>query len=1628
MFPDFEQRRQDLLGQVAQLVAARWPDAERPLVQAFVDCYWGHVASEDLIEHSAANLYGAALSHWSLLRHRPPGEPRIRVYNPDPEQHSWHSPHSAIQIVTDDMPFLMDSLAMACNRLGLTVHLIVHPTLCVTRDAGGEVTALTDCGQPTDACLHFEVDRQPDADGLARIHEELLAVLGEVRQVVGDWPAMRKRIGAVLAELDAAPVAETEREEAGAFLRWLLDDHFTLLGCRTYDLVEAAAGGATELHAVPGSGLGILRQDGAQPVSHSFSALPDAVRRQAQRPEPLILSKSNQRSRVHRPGYLDYVGVRRFAADGRVVGEHRILGLYGSSVHYRDPRSVPVLRRKIQAVLERARLPVAGHDYRALVNILDGYPREELFQIDVDTLHRIALGILRLRDRQTVRLFVRPDPFQRFVSCLVYVPRENYDTRVRQRMEQVLRETYGSEQSEFAVSLSEATLARVHFTVRLPERRIPAVDERALELRLARAVRSWEDELRDALREHCGEARGNQLHARYRDAFSAAYREDTQVGAAVHDIERLECLGAGQTLALVLYRPLEAAADQLRLRLYHRGPITLSALLPMLENLGVEVLEERSYQLRVVAGDGWRWIHDFGLRYPPADRDLDLEPVRELFEDAFSAVWHGAAENDAFNQLVLAGRLGWREIAVLRAYSRYLRQAGSLFSLEYMAQTLVRNARIARLLLRLFHNRFDPERVEARRAARIAEQLELALNEVPSLDEDRMLRRILAAVQATVRTNFYRRDAAGAPLPYLSFKLLPGQIPEMPRPVPAAEIYVYSPRTEGVHLRAGKVARGGLRWSERREDYRTEVLGLLKAQMIKNAVIVPAGAKGGFVVRNPPPDWAALRAEAQACYRTFVRGLLDLTDNYRGGAVVGPPQVVRHDGDDPYLVVAADKGTATFSDLANEVAAEYDFWLRDAFASGGSHGYDHKRMGITARGAWVAVRRHFRELDRDPDREPLTAVGIGDLSGDVFGNGVLQSRQLRLLAAFDHRHLFLDPDPDPEVSYRERARLFALPHSSWDDYDRACLSPGGGIHPRTAKAIPLTPQVRSALAIDTDAAELTPAALIQAILRAPVDLLWNGGIGVFVKSARESHLEVGDRGNDGVRIDAGELRCRVIGEGGNLGITQRARVEYALAGGRINTDAIDNAGGVDCSDHEVNIKILLDAAVEEGELTVRQRNQLLAESTDEVADLVLRDCYRQTGALSLMEAQAPRLLGEHARQIRALEAGGRITRALDGLPGDAEIEARAAAGLGLTRPELAVLLAHAKLALNASLQAADFADRPGFEVVLARYFPARLAARFAAGLGRHRLRRAIICNEMANEVLDRLGAGFAFRLEDAEGVAPADAVQAYVAIRDIHGLDTLWAALDALDGRVAARLQMEMQLEVLALAEVGVAWLVRTLGDGAAIGAAAVHLAARVGQLEALLEGALPAAERQRLAERAAALSEQGVPAELAARIARLEPLAAALDIAAIADQTGAPLERAVALYFELADALAMARLQAALEDYLPRDLAEERCRAGLRADCARQLRDLAALAAAADRSDQAAAVWIAEWLGGQGGVLARFVRTLAELPAAGAGLAQLAVAVQDLRQLVESSRRAGEGQRPAPGRSGARGGVTSSG
>ncbi|MDN3516680.1 NAD-glutamate dehydrogenase [Aquisalimonas lutea] len=1599
-----EQRKQELLAAVEQRIRDRCPADEQEFISTFVRRYYERVAADDLAEREAADLYGAALSHWHLARKRRRGQHRVHVYNPEPEQHGWESTHTIVQVACDDRPFLVDSVAMAMNRHALTVHLIIHPIIHVRRDEHGAIEAVdAEDGRP-EAYMHFEVDRQSDPERLEALEQEVYQVLENVDQVVEDFQSMHQRMEEARQQLETHAPEGPDRDESIAFLEWLTADHFTFLGYRCYDL--ETRNGEDALTPVKGSGLGILRRASTKGPSDSFSALPEGVRALARSPEMLILTKSTHRATIHRPGYMDYVGVKRLDDNGKVIGEHRFLGLYTSAAYNRNPRAIPLLRRKIQTVLERADLPHPGHASKALINILETYPRDELFQIHPDTLYDIAMGILQLQERQRVRLFVRHDTYRRFVSCLVFVPRDRYNTDVRQRMQSMLENAFDAAHCEFTVNLSESVLARIHFILHVDQGAPLDQDADELERRLAHTIRAWSDDLQDALREYYGEARGNSLFERYGKSFGAAYREDTSARASAHDVERLEQLDADNDLNIVLYRPLEAPEDTVRLRLYHRGrSITLSDALPVLENMGVRVLDERPYRVQPRGRNAVEaWIHDFGLRYPGGD--LDVEQLRGNVEQAFAAVWYRRADNDGFNHLVLAARLAWDEIVVLRAYSRYLRQAGTAYSQAYMEETLARNPRITRLLVRLFHNRFDPERHDAKRAARLAEQIERALHDVPSLDEDRMLRRLLAAMQATVRTNAYRRDAAGNRRDWLSLKLIPERIPEMPKPWPAYEIYVYSPRTEGVHLRGGKVARGGLRWSERKEDYRTEVLGLMKAQMVKNAVIVPVGAKGGFVAKQLPEERDAQPGEVESCYRIFIRALLDVTDNYAGDAVQPPADVIRHDDDDPYLVVAADKGTATFSDVANEIATEYGFWLGDAFASGGSNGYDHKKMAITARGAWVAVMRHFRELGHDIQSEPFSVVGVGDMSGDVFGNGMLLSDQIRLLAAFDHRHIFIDPNPDPAASFAERQRLFQKPRSSWDDYNRKLLSKGGGIYPRSAKSIELSAAARKAL--DIEARQVTPNELMYAILRAPVDLFWNGGIGTYIKSSLEGHLDVGDRANDAIRVDARDMRCRVVGEGGNLGVTQLGRIEFARHGGRINTDAIDNAGGVSCSDHEVNIKILLNEEVEKGDLTDKQRSNLLASMSDGVAQLVLEDNYRQTEALSTMEYRAAELLGEHGRQIRALEHAGELDRQLEGLPDDAEMEERAQAGEGLTRPELAVLLAHAKLAGFRSVVQSDLVDDQGLQEVLVRYFPEQLQSdSHRAYMRGHRLRREIIATQITNDMLNRMGGGFLYRLEDKTGVPAGDVARAYFAARQIHGLEALWDALDAQDNRIPAGLQQTIRLDIVRLAERTALWLLRNLRAELSSPEVTDRLAAMTGTLGDQLDSLLPEPDQAALGEQIEALTGQGVPDDLAARVARLEPLSAALDISMIAEDTGRPPERAAAVYFQLGRSLNLRWLEKTIRDLETANAWEERCRVGLEDDFALYLRLLTTSVLYHDTLDDTPADRVAAWQDGIAGPVERLRQTLGDIGTGGRpDLAMLTVAVQDLKNVAVLSGR----------------------
>ncbi len=1397
-FPTHEQK-QALLEQVLRIADQRLGSAPaREEARAFISLFYDNIDPEDLADRAAEDLYGAAMAELAFARVFASGTPKLRVYNPRTEEHGWSSPHTVIEIVNDDMPFLVDSVSMEVNRQGYTLHLLNHPIITAQRDAEGH---LKSSGPPSkegrhESLIHVEIDRETDAAKLRALGSGILAVLSDVRASFEDWNGMRARMEAIVKELESPPpfLKNDETEEVRAFLAWAVDHHFTFLGYRDYELLTVE--GEDQLRIVPRSGLGVLREPALGGVSASFNELPRELKALAREPRLLVLTKANARATVHRPGYLDYIGVKRFDASGKVVGERRFVGLYTSSAYHADPRQVPLLRRKVERVVERAGFRQFSHMYKNLLSVLQGYPRDELFQIDDDTLFETALGILRLGDRRKTRVFIRRDVYGRFYSCLVFIPRETFNTDVRLRIMEILKRHLNGTSVEFNVHLSEAVLAPLHMLVRSSPRDAPNYDVRAIENDIAQASRRWADDLELALVDVLGEERAIEVMRRYGDAFPVGYQAAVSPRAAVRDIAFIDKLTEANPYAINLYRPVEADERTLRLRVYRTGaPIPLSASLPVLENMGLEVLDEESHEVGP-AGAAPVFLHDFGLR--GARPIPDVEAIKAITEDALLRVARREVENDGFNRLTPGAALAADDVLVLRAYAKYLKQAAFTFSQSYIEQALAAHAEIARKLAALFHARFDPALAGDRDALQkeLADEIKAALAAVPSADEDRILRRLLDLIQATLRTNHWVRGADGKRKPYLAFKFLSGKVPELPDPRPMFEVWVYSPRFEAIHLRSGKVARGGLRWSDRPEDFRTEILGLMKAQVVKNAVIVPTGSKGGFVLKSAPPpsQREAYLAEGQECYRNFLRGLLDLTDNLVAGKVAPPRDVVRLDPDDPYLVVAADKGTATFSDIANGISAEYSFWLGDAFASGGSAGYDHKKMGITARGAWESVKRHFREMGIDTQTQDFTVVGIGDMSGDVFGNGMLLSRHIRLLAAFDHRHVFIDPNPDPERSYVERERMFGLPRSSWDDYDKSLVSKGGGVYPRSAKTIALSPEAREALGISE--AELAPAQLLKGILKAPADLLYNGGIGTYVKASGQRHAEVGDRANDAIRVNGNELRCKVVGEGGNLGFTQLGRVEFALKGGRMYSDAIDNSAGVDCSDHEVNIKILVGVLMEDGEMTLKQRNALLAEMTDDVAALVLADNYYQTQSLSVQGLRPDKLLDSQAALMRALERAGKLNRAVEYLPSEDEIAERRAAKVGLTPPERAVLLAYSKIALSDDLSGADIVDDAYVARTLVSYFPAKLRTRYRDYMPRHALRRDIISTVIANSMINRTGSVFVHRMQEETGATPEEVTRAYIRTRDIFDLETLWAEIDALDNRVRAQLQYEMLQEV----------------------------------------------------------------------------------------------------------------------------------------------------------------------------------------------------------------------------------------
>ncbi len=1490
-----EAKEQAKAGLIDAVVAGLSPE-----IASFAREFYARGAAEDLVTYSREELVAFVQEAWKDIAAHPMGTHRIHVFNPDFKVNVARAGDiTVVEIVNDNMPFLVDSVLAELQDSGLEVHLVLHPILLVERDDAGALVACHETAEAggkaevrRESLIHIHVARIDTDIEIAALEKRLDRVMSDVRQAVADWQTMMARLKTAIDTYknNPPPFVVDELAEAVQFLEWVEADNFILLGMREYYFEGGPVRG--ELSHKKGSGLGLLADPEVRVLRRGseFVVMTPEIREFLMKPEPLIIAKANVKSRVHRRVHMDYIGVKLFDDEGELTGELRIVGLFTSTAYTLSTRSIPYLRRKVDSVLTRAGHDPESHSGRALMNIMEGYPRDELFQIDAGLLYEFATAILQLEERPRIRVLARRDRFDRYVSTLCFVPRDRYTTEVRLKIGAYLADVFDARLSAWYVTYPEGTLARVHFITGRDEGETPNPSQEELEAAVSNIVRTWADDLKEALRAAYGGNRALEEARRYADAFQAGYKEVYGAETALDDIRIVEKLSKRRDTTMRFTRRPGDEANRLALKVFHHEtPIPLSARVPILENMGFKVINERTYRI-TPADRPLSYLHETTLE-PASGVELDLSnDLRERLEAMFSAIWNRRAKSDGYNALVLSAGLAWRDIAMLRALSRYLRQAGIRFSEDYMWGTLNRYPDITERLVALFHLRFDPAEGDADRslgAARIEQELSAAFEKVESLDDDRILSRFQNAIDAMLRTNFFQLDVHGQPKPTFAFKLDPRRLDELPQPRPYREIFVYSPRVEGVHLRFGKVARGGLRWSDRSQDFRTEVLGLVKAQQVKNAVIVPVGAKGGFVPKWLPVGGSReeVFSEGTEAYKIFVSSLLDITDNLDGDTVWPPDMVVRHDDDDPYLVVAADKGTATFSDTANAISESRHFWLGDAFASGGSAGYDHKKMAITARGAWEAVKRHFREMDKDIQKEPFTVAGVGDMSGDVFGNGMLLSKAIRLVAAFDHRDIFLDPDPDIEKSWNERKRVFDLGRSSWNDYDKSLISEGGGVFSRASKSIALSPQMQSLLGIGK--LKATPQEVMNAILKMKVDLLWFGGIGTYVRSTEESDADAGDRANDPIRVTAPELGAKVIGEGANLGMTQLARIEFHRCGGRCNSDAIDNSAGVNSSDMEVNIKIALGAAVRTGKLDTQSRNRLLVEMTDEVAGLVLRNNYLQTLAISIAERRGLEEFGYQGRMMQRLESAGLLNRTVEQLPDDNDLRAMEKAGQTLSRAEIGVLLAYGKIPLFDDLVASSVPDDDYLARELKRYFPIAMQENYADEIEGHRLRREIIATMLSNSMINRGGPTYLTRIFDQTGAEAPEIAQAFAAVRDAYGLTALNTEIDELDNRVSGELQLELYTAVQDLVLGQTVWFLRNVSFEQGIAAVVDRFRKGILDLAPMFGEIAPASMTEGFDAETARLIDGGVPHALAARIARLPGETAIPDIVLVSEETG---------------------------------------------------------------------------------------------------------------------------------------------
>ncbi|USD66529.1 NAD-glutamate dehydrogenase [Vibrio sp. SCSIO 43136] len=1498
-----------LLEKVYRLIDDKLESTQSPFVTKLAQHLFGNISQDDLVQRNESDLYGAVVSLWHHIHEVSAETASVRVFNPTVSHHGWKSTHTIVEIVIPDSPFLVDSIKMALVRLDLSSHLMLHGPTKVARDKAGEITEVNGDSGDVLSLFHIEVDMVTDKQKIAELKGELEAILTDTGLVVRDWKPMAAKLEEVIAEVEAQrnhlPLEKDRIEETIAFLRWLGDHNFTFMGYKEYDLV--AVEGDHELKPTEDKGLGVFSVDN-RIKSVKLSDLADSARLEAKKPYLLIVTKGNTASHIHRPAYTDYIGIKKIAKNGKVIGEHRFSGLYTSAVYNQSVSNIPLIREKVERILESSHYLPGSYSYKALHNILENFPRDELLQASEDELLEVGSGVVQMQDRDMLRLFVRKDPFGRFFSCMVYVTKERYNTNLRHQTQRILGEYFNSDQEvEFTTFFSESPLARTHYIVHVENNNVN-VNVKEIEQNLMEVSSSWDDRLQEAIIAHNGESTGVGLAKEYMQSFPRSYKEAILPGSAVADIQRLESLDENNKLGMLFYRPQEENVDSktVHLKLYHRDePIHLSDVLPILENLGLRVIGESPYEVQKSNGTVY-WILDFSMLHA-SEQSVDLREARDRFQQAFANIWQGELESDGFNRLVLSAGLSGREITILRAYARYMRQVGFPFSQSYIEDTLSHHPDLAKELVRLFYKRFAPKHKGAKKnQTEIINRLYEKLDEVESLDDDRIIRRYMDMILATLRTNYFQNGEDGQPKPWLALKLKPTEIPEIPQPVPAYEIFVYAPDIEGVHLRGGKVARGGLRWSDRQEDFRTEILGLVKAQQVKNTVIVPVGAKGGFVCKRQHTLHGRdeIFAEGQRCYKRFIRALLDVSDNIIEGELVPPQNVVRHDEDDAYLVVAADKGTATFSDLANSVSDEYNFWLGDAFASGGSNGYDHKAMGITAKGGWESVKRHFREMGINCQETDFTCIAVGDMAGDVFGNGMLLSKHIRLQAAFNHLHIFIDPNPDSASSWIERDRLFKLPRSSWEDYDSKLISKGGGIFSRRAKSIDLTPEIQKM--IGTRKSSMPPNDLIKALLKMEVDLLWNGGIGTYVKASTESHTDVGDRANDVLRIDGCDLNAKVVGEGGNLGMTQLGRVEYALKGGRVNTDFVDNVGGVDCSDNEVNIKIFLNSLVANGDLTVKQRNQILDKMEDEVGEIVLHDAYCQAESISVSEQRGSELVKEQIRFIHTLEKAGHLDRALEYIPDDETLLEREKRGLALTRPEVSVLVAYGKMVLKEQLAVDAIANDEFHSKMLVEYFPSELRRNYLAQMDNHPLRTEIIATCLANQMVNEMGCNFVTRLQEETGASVVDIANAYSAARSIFDLGDILNSIRSFDNQASTTAQYSLMYTIRRTLRRLSRWLLRNRSNRYTVTELINIYHDDSQEIMNSLDDLLVAEEVAEHNAQADVWIEQGIDRKVANYVARLSSLLSALDISTVSREAGKSVQQAAKMYFTLGDRLSL--------------------------------------------------------------------------------------------------------------------------